>query len=270
MKIKHLILLSIILLSLNNCAHKKNKNIPSQPVQYNQNSQQNLYNKAMYYYNKGNYKQAASNFEFIKSTYPYTDLAKKSLEKLFFIYNKQKKYEQAVLIGEELITMFPYCENMEELRYYHAIAHYYQTNKQIRDQNSILQSIDVLESFLEDYPNSKYRSKIEKKLAIINGQLVYHELEIGNFYEKKRNFIAALKRYLAAMELSENNIYTPEILYRIYLCYYNLGLDNEAEIYYQKLAINYSDNMWFQYAQKLKSCKLVPKISFSLLNLRAK
>lgn len=253
MKIKNLILLSIVLLTLTNCSPKKNKTACSLPNQY---SQQSLYNNAMVNYNQGKYKSAASNFEFIKTTYPYTEIARQSLEKLFYIYALQKKHEQAVLIAEELMTMFPHCENMEDLRYYHAIAHYNQTTKQIRDQNAIIECAEVLEVFLEDYRNSPHYTEIEKKLAIINGKLVYHELEIGNFYEKKRNFIAALKRYLGALEISEINIYTSEILYRVYFCYYTLGLDNEAEIYYQKLAHSYPDNIWFQHAQKIKFCKV--------------
>jgi outer membrane protein assembly factor BamD (BamD/ComL family) len=99
------------------------------------------------------------------------------------------------------------------------------------------------------------------KLDTANGKLIFREIEIGNFYEKKWNFIAALKRYLNANEVSKKNIYTSEILYRIFYCYVNLGLHSDANIYYQILQNEYRGSDFANLAKELKANANLSKIS---------
>ena len=192
------------------------------------------------------YKQAILNFESVKSIYPYSSFAENSLLRLIEIYEIKKKYDDAIIAIEELITIYGLNQNIEELRYKHAILNYKNLQKQLRDQKFIMKTAEIFEAFAEEYPHSKYINDIKEKISIINGRLVYREMEIGYFYEIQRNYISSLKRYLIAYHFSKNNKYRAEILYRIYYCYWMIDLKSEGEKYLKELEANFKETKWYE------------------------
>ena len=213
-------------------------NISTTAQEIYQTGVENLKNKS--------YKQAILNFESVKSIYPYSSFAENSLLRLIEIYEIKKKYDDAIIAIEELITIYGLNQNIEELRYKHAILNYKNLQKQLRDQKFIMKTAEIFEAFAEEYPHSKYINDIKEKISIINGRLVYREMEIGYFYEIQRNYISSLKRYLIAYHFSKNNKYRAEILYRIYYCYWMIDLKSEGEKYLKELEANFKETKWYE------------------------
>jgi outer membrane protein assembly factor BamD len=217
---------------------------------------QEIYQTGVENFQNKQYKNAILNFESVKSIYPYSLFAENSILKLIEIYEIKKKYDDAIIAIEELITIYRLNQNIEELRYKHAILNYKNLQKQLRDQKFIVKTANIFEVFSEEYPHSKHIDEIKEKISIINGRLVYREMEIGYFYEIQRNFIASLKRYLIAYSFSKNNKYRAEILYRIYYCYWMVGLEDEGKKYFQELEVNFKETRWYENAKMIEQIKI--------------
>ena len=209
---------------------------------------QDIYQKGNEYYSAKNYKKSIETFESVKSIYPYSLLAKESLEKLIEIDEIRDKYDDAILNTEELMSYYGEDVDLEKFRYKHAALHYTKLQKQLRDQSLIRKTGEILSEFINDFPNSQHIKEIKSKLSVVNGRLVYREMEIGYFYEIQRNFLTALKRYLIAYHFSKNNHYRDEILYRIYYCYSMVGLKNEGIKYFNELKHEFPSSKWYHEA----------------------
>ncbi len=245
--IQVLFLLFLVGCDKKHLARIKSTDIPTTANDIHQSGIRNLERK--------HYKQAIINFESVKSIYPYSSIAEDSLIKLVDIHEIKKEYDDAITAIEELISVYGINQNVEELRYRHAILNYKNLQKQLRDQKLIIKTAQILEVFEEEFPNSQHMEDIKEKITIINGRLVYRELEIGYFYEIQRNYIASLKRYLIANHFSKNNKYRAEILYRIYYCYWMMGLDSEGMKYRNELEEKFKDTKWYKSAQMIDEIK---------------
>lgn len=254
--LKQILFIGLIAFGLNGCSlnlPKKHKPSAIQLIQ--EINLQTLKKNAQYALNNKKATQAIEFLESIRTIYPYTDEAEWAIINLVQIYHQQNKNIELIMAANQFLLQNPSHPQKQKIAFYYAQAYFNKMGKKSRDQASIIEAVEVLEWFLEEFEHHDciYCPQIKKKLAIANGRLVFRELEIGNFYEKKRNFIAALKRYLHANEISSNNIYTSEILYRIYYCYTNIGLYKDAEIYYQKLHNEHQQSSWFKLAHNLQS-----------------
>jgi outer membrane protein assembly factor BamD len=244
-------LIPILLLVISGCASdnfkKTSKNLSNVSIDSN-----NLYNEGLKNLENKNYKKAIENFESVKSIYPYSTIAKKSIEKLIEADVRKKQYDDAILNLEELMSIYRENIKYEDLRYQHATLYYIKLQKQLRDQKLISKTADVFSEFIQDFPNSKHSSEMREKLSVLNGRLIYREMEIGYFYEIQRNFLASLKRYLIAYHFSKNNNYRDEILYRIYYCYWIIGLNEEGIKYLNELNKEFPNSRWTGEAKKIK------------------
>lgn len=247
-KNNYLLLWLIFIFSLSGCASQKMRNLKIEEQNINADV---IYQEAVNCYQNKNYKIAKQKFESIKSIYPYSSLAESSIEKLIKINEEDGKYDEAILNIEELLTNYQTNIDIEEFRYKHTALHYLKLQKQLRDQSLMDKTSVIMSAFLEDFPSSKHIDEIKEKLSIVNGRLVYREMEIGYFYEVQRNFLASLKRYLIAYHFSKNNSYRDEILYRIVYCYWMIGLKSEGQKYYDELIVEFP---------KSELSKLVKKI----------
>jgi outer membrane protein assembly factor BamD len=238
----------LIIFFLTGCATQKTKNLKEGSSNINAEA---IYQEAANHYQSKNYKIAKQKFESVKSIYPYSSLAESSIEKLIKINEEDGKYDEAILNIEELLTNYGANIDIEEFRYKHSIVYYLKLQKQLRDQSLMDKTSVIMSAFLEDFPNSKHIDEIKEKLSIVNGRLVYREMEIGYFYEIQRNFLASLKRYLIAYHFSKNNSYRDEILYRISYCYWMIGLKEEGQKYYDELELEFPKSELLKLARKI-------------------
>ena len=233
-----------------------NANTSKKENNYIEKSESELYRIGLEQYNRKNYKHAIKEFTSLRSIYSHSEFAEKSILYLIDIYIKEKKYNDALILMEELISEYPGYTYNEELNYDYAMTFYKSVEKQLRDNDLIMRVRNILRGFLQNFPNSKYRTEIEKEIININSRLVYREMEVGYFYEIQRNYTSALKRYLIAykydIENYKNSIYTAELLYRIYYCYFMIGLKIEGGKYYNKLRVEFPNTSWNSLAKLVK------------------
>lgn len=200
-------------------------------------NQSSMVKQANFFLKNGNFEAAKEILESIRAVYPFTEASEWAMLNLLKIYHAEKKYIDIISVSDQFLEQSSSGHpETEYVSFLYVDAHFYKMGKKARNLEDINDAIENLAWFLEEFgQNSKFGKEAKKKLDIASGRLIFREIEIGNFYEKKSNFVAALKRYLNAYQVSEKNVYTSEILYRIYYCYLNLGLEEEAAIFYKKI-----------------------------------
>lgn len=118
-------------------------------------------------------KQALAEFKRVISSYPLSEEAKLSQEKIRdceerladhvygigYIYYKTKGYRAAVGRLKEILTEFPNYSNMDKV-YYHLGDSYYRWGQ-------IDESIPYFTKLISDFPESKYAGKAKKKMEEI-------------------------------------------------------------------------------------------------------
>jgi outer membrane protein assembly factor BamD len=76
-------------------------------------------------------------------------------------------------------------------------------------------------------------------------------MEIGRFYQKQGQYIAAIARFRTAVDRFDTTSHTPEALYRLVECYLSLGLPEEAKKAAAVLGANHPGSVWYERAYAL-------------------
>jgi outer membrane protein assembly factor BamD len=122
-----------------------------------------------------------------------------------------------------------------------------------RDQNQAEQALVGLRDVARRYPGSSYATDATVKIDMVNDQLAGKEMNIGRYYQRANQPLAAIGRYKAVIdnEAFQRTSHTPEALYRLVEVYLTLGLKDEAERNGSVLGYNYPGSPWYAEAYAL-------------------
>ena len=78
------------------------------------------------------------------------------------------------------------------------------------------------------FPDTKYARDAKLKLDFTRDHLAGKEMEIGRYYLKRREYLAAMNRFKRVVDNYQTTTHVPEALERIVEINLALGLTNEA------------------------------------------
>jgi outer membrane protein assembly factor BamD len=131
------------------------------------------------------------------------------------------------------------------------MSYYQQIEDVARDQKITQQASDSFNELIRRYPQSRYASDARLKLDLINDHLAGKEMEIGRFYERSGNWLAATIRFRTVVDKYQTTTHTPEALERLVETYLNLGLPDEAHKSAAVLGANYPGSEWYKRSYEL-------------------
>jgi outer membrane protein assembly factor BamD len=76
-------------------------------------------------------------------------------------------------------------------------------------------------------------------------------MEIGRFYQRSGNWLAATNRFRVVVDKYQTTSHTPEALHRLVECYLALGIPVEARKAAVVLGANYPNSTWYHRAYRL-------------------
>ncbi len=129
---------------------------------------------------------------------PYATLAEIRTADAYF---KQEEYSQAITEYKEFINNHPSHREIEHATYYLAETYYTLRRGKDRDPEKPFLAIEWFSKFIERFPDSTKRvEEAKEKIIECRNILAEREIYIGNYYKKKKNYKAALKRYNNVLE----------------------------------------------------------------------
>jgi len=241
-RIAALMLLPVILLPVAGCARNKVKG----DTAYVARDVNTLYSLAKARVDNGQYDEAAKLFDEVERQHPYSVWARRAQLMSAFSYYMAQKYPDAVSSAQRFLTIHPGNKDAPYANYLIAMSYYQQIEDVTRDQKITQQASDSFNELIRRYPQSRYASDARLKLDLINDHLAGKEMEIGRFYERSGNWLAASIRFRTVIDKYQTTSHTPEALERLVECYLNLGLPQEAQKSAAVLGANYPGSEWYK------------------------
>jgi outer membrane protein assembly factor BamD len=211
-----------------------------------------LYNEGLYLMNnKRDYKQAARRFEEVDRQHPYSEWARKALLMSAYAHYEGSAYEESVTAAKRYVTLHPGSPDAAYAQYLIASSYFDQIPDVTRDQQRTEKAMQALDEVVRKYPNSEYAAAAKRKLEIARDQLAGREMETARFYQKKRDYIAAINRFKVVITQYQTTRHVEEALMRLTEMYMALGIVNEAQTAAAVLGHNFPDSQWYKDAYRL-------------------
>ncbi len=146
-------------------------------------------------YRQGNYKRAIENFEKLRDWYPFDRYAILAELKIADSHYQLKQYDEAVVAYQEFESLHPMNEAIPYVVYQIGLCYYEQITTIDRDQSAARNALMVFERLQRQFPDHQYSKRAGEHIHTCLKSLAGHELYVGKFYFKKKNYIAAMNRF---------------------------------------------------------------------------
>jgi outer membrane protein assembly factor BamD len=240
-----------LVLALAACGGSKNQAYIEKPVD-------DLYNKAMDALVEENYAAAARTFDEVETQHPYSVWATKSqLMQIYALY-EDGKYNDAIIAADRFIQLHPGNRDVAYAYYLKAVCYYMQIVDVGRDQKLTELALKALDDVVRRFPDSKYARDAKLKLDFTRDHLAGKEMEIGRYYLKRREYLAAMNRFKRVIDNFQTTTHVPEALERLVECDLALGLTKEAQENAAVLGYNYPGSQWYADAYALVTGEAAP------------
>ena len=229
------------------CAHGKSK----RDTAYVARDVNTLYSEAKERLDRGRYDEAAIFFDEVERQHPYSVWARRAQLMSAFSYYMAQKYTDAISSAQRFLTIHPGNKDAPYANYLIAMSYYQQIEDVTRDQKITQQASDSFNELIRRYPQSRYAADARLKLDLINDHLAGKEMEVGRFYQRQGNWLAASTRFREVVDKYQTTTHTPEALERLVETYLNLGLPEEAHKAAAVLGANYPGSKWYHRSYEL-------------------
>lgn len=210
-----------------------------------------LYTLAKTTLDQGNYKTAAGLFDEVERQHPYSIWARRAQLMSAFSHYAARDYSAAILSAQRFLSLHPGNRDAPYAQYIIAMSYYEQIADVARDQRVTQQAKDAMTELVRRYPNSPYAADARLKIDLINDHLAGKEMEIGRFYARNRQWIAASIRFRRVVDEYQTTSHVPEALYRLVEAYLALGIPEEAQRSAAVLGANFPGSVWYERGYRL-------------------
>jgi outer membrane protein assembly factor BamD len=141
------------------------------------------------------YRQAEDQFTFIIFNYPGSRQASDAQYYLAETYFRSSDYLQAQDEFDFYLKSFPNGRFQEEATYELAVSYLRSAPSHVRDQSRALKAQEIINQFLETFPDSKLHPDAEKLLGDIAERLALREFDAARIYYTSGEYKSALVYY---------------------------------------------------------------------------
>jgi outer membrane protein assembly factor BamD len=190
-------------------------------------------------------------FEKIDQLYPYSEEAKRAVLLAALAYQKAGKGPEAVAAARRYLAIHPGNKDAAQAQQIIAAAYYDRMSSPSRDQGETKKAIQEMETLLRRYPNSDFAEETKKRIKLAKETLAASEMNVGRYWQKKGNYLAAVNRFKAVVTEYQQTAHVEEALMRLTECYMALGIVNEAQTAAAILGHNFPNSPWYKDAYAL-------------------
>ena len=195
---------------------------------------------------KGDYEGAAAKFEGVDREHPYSQEARRSIVMAAYAYYKAGKSPEAIASAERYVALHPGTKEAPLAHHIIASAYFDDMKGPNRDQSAARKALEQLKTLKTRYPDSEYSRDADNRIRICEDNLAASEMEVGRYYLKKNNYVAAINRFKTVVSDYQTTAHVEEALARLVECYMSLGIAKEAQNAAAILGHNYPDSKWYK------------------------
>jgi len=213
--------------------------IPEQPPEV-------LYNQAFDLMQTGSFADASRMFDEVERQHPYSSWATQAQLMSAYAHYVNNEYDDAIIGLDRFIELHPGHRSAPYAYYLKALCYYEQITDVGRDQKNTQLALESLAEVVARFPNTDYARDASLKLDLTRDHLAGKEMEIGRYYQRREEYVAAINRFRTVIERYQTTTHVPEALHRLVECYLALGVNDEAQTAGAVLGFNFPGSEWYQ------------------------
>jgi outer membrane protein assembly factor BamD len=208
-----------------------------------------LYETAQKNLRSSNFDLAIKNLQLLEARYPFGPYAEQSQLELIYAHYRNFDHPEAVAAAERFIRLHPQHPNVDYAYYMKGLASFTEgegllerflpTDRTQRDPGPARQSFADFTQLLSRYPNSEYAADARARMVHLRNLLARYEINVANYYFKRRAYVAALNRGRYVVENFQETPAVPDGLAVMAQAYLILGMDDLAQNAVAALRQNY-------------------------------
>jgi len=210
-----------------------------------------IYGQAEAMVDKGKYKEAARQYEEVDINHPYSQEARRAIVMAAYAYYRAGQYDDAVSAADRYLTLHPGTQESDLAQNIIGMSYYDRVLDPKRDQTFARRALAAYDTLVQRYPNSRYAAEAANRARVLRDLLAASEMQVGRFYLRKNNFLAAINRFRTVVTSYQTTEQVEEALMRLTEAYMALGIVNEAQTAAAVLGHNFPDSKWYQHAYSL-------------------
>ena len=195
---------------------------------------------------RGKFEDAAKKFEDVDREHPYSPEARRAIVMAAYAYYKGGKLPEAIASAERYTTMHPGTKEAPLAHHVIASSYFEQMRGANRDQDATRKALAELKTLKTRYPDSTYAQKADNRIRLAEDTLAAQEMEVGRYYGKRNNHVAAINRYKTVVSDYQTTAHVEEALYRLAAAYLSLGIASEAQSAAAVLGHNFPNSRWYK------------------------
>ena len=210
-----------------------------------------MYARADGYLTAGRFEKAAKKFEDLDRDHPYAPEARRAMVMAGFSYMKAGKHPEAIATARRYTTMHPGTKDAALAHHIIASSYFTGIRGPRNDQTATKRALKEFQILKTRYPSSRYSAEADNKIRILQDSLAAAEMNVGRYYLKRNNHIAAINRFKVVVKDYQTTQHVEEALMRMTEAYMALGIQNEAQTAVAILGHNFPNSPWYRDAYAL-------------------
>jgi outer membrane protein assembly factor BamD len=237
----------IALLAAAGCA----SNTRQEELAYVEQPVETIYTEATKSLTRSSWDMAARQFDEVQRQHPYSPWAQRAMLMSAYAHYRSRDYEEAIKSAQEYITLHPGGDGAPYAYYLVAICHFDQIIDVGREQARSELALAALNEVTARFPESEYARDAALKQDMVRDQLAGKEMEIGRYYLRRSEHLAAINRFKTVIQRYDTTSHAPEALHRLVEAYLSIGLVSQAQAAAAVLGHNYPGTDWYTDSYKL-------------------
>ena len=212
---------------------------------YNERPVEELYNEAVDAVTIEDYQVASDLFLEVERQHPYSIWATKAQLMSAYSFYARGQYDDAVLALDRFIQLHPGNRDISYAYYLKGLSYYEQISDIGRDQRMTELALASLSDVTRRFGDTKYARDAQLKIDLTQDHLAGKEMEIGRFYLRRGQYLAAINRFRNVIDKHQSTTHTPEALHRLTEAFTALGIEPEVRENAAVLGYNFPGNDWY-------------------------
>jgi outer membrane protein assembly factor BamD len=205
-----------------------------------------LYDEGARSLQRRRYDDAIAYFAEVERQHPYSAWARRAMLMTAYAEYLTNDYDAAIESVDRFLAIHPGNKDAGYAYYLRAMSYYERIRDVGRDQEITRQARDALTDVIRRYPESEYARDAQLKLDLTMDHLAGKEMDIGRYYLRRNQHVAAIGRFNNVVQDYQTTSHTEEALHRIVEAYLELGLVSEARRHAAILGHNYPNSRWYE------------------------
>lgn len=197
------ILMFVLLFSITSCSKWWNKD-EDDVGPYKGMTAKQLFTVAEKAMKKDQYSESIKRFEAMETMYPFSDYAERAEIELIYAYYQKEDYPSSAATAERFIHLYPRADHVDYAYYMKGLANFQQgrgalakmlpMDESDRDPGTQWQSYSDFATFVQKFPQSKYKANALQRMIYLRNMFAQRELNAANDFFQRRMYVAAIER----------------------------------------------------------------------------